>query len=154
MSYTYIQLFFCFSFLMPRSKNSQWPLDLCALLLQAIKDGQYSALSKAVLSLKAPDVFNEFQYPRALLDVCDEVEDCKSQAVYPMTLLAYAGYHFTTDKFDILEFLIKQEAREYNSLYTKDARKLMFLYRRCWHGNTRIWYPTSSNVSLCLPWAV
>ena len=89
-------------------------------LTQAIKndeDDQLANLREAVTALKS-DRFDQVTSANTeqgmhiyyALDVCEMVPDPSADdKSYPMTLLAYAGYHA---KSNMLEFLISEGARK------------------------------------------
>ena len=75
-------------------------------LSQAIEDDQLHILQTAVAAMKRSAGPSEH-----VLDVCEMVPEpvADPHHEYPMTLLAFAGYHA---RFDMLNLLIKEGARK------------------------------------------
>ena len=87
------------------------------MILQAIENGQLSELEAAVLSMK-----QETEVPREhCLDICDLVPPRFNTLVriYPMTLLAFAGYHANKEMLDLL---IREGASKFKELKSADEQ--------------------------------
>ena len=91
-------------------------------LPQAIEEDQQDDLEAAVKAMKESTVPSEH-----VLDVCDMVPDPVTDPPfkYPVTLLAFAGYHA---RFDMLDFLIEEGARKCGVCHSSIIILLLYVF--------------------------